>query len=80
MIKKRFLSVGFMMLLSPLFPWIISSREFNEKVPLWFAMGFRLKGFLTAFILPLLLTMLLFLGPISVQAVTGTWQRYLGEW
>lgn len=79
-IKKRFLSVGFMMLLSPLFPWIISSREFNEKVPLWFAMGFRLKGFLTAFILPLLLTMLLFLGPISVKAVTGTWQRYLGEW
>lgn len=78
-IKRRFLSVAIMMVISPLFPWLISAREFNEQVPLLDAMGFRRSGFVAALIIPLLLTMLLFLGPISVQIATGHWRRYLGE-
>lgn len=79
-IKKRFLSVGIMMLVSPLFPWLISSREFLSQIPLMQAMGFRWSGCLVALLVPLLLTMLLFLGPISVQISTGQWRRYLGEY
>lgn len=65
------------MVISPLFPYFGSSREFNEQVTLPFAMGFKLQGFVLALIVPLLLTMLLFLGPISVQVVTGHWRRYM---
>lgn len=80
MIKKRFLSVGIMMLISPLFPWLVSSREFLDKIALSDAMGFRRSGCVMALVVPLLLTMLLFLGPISVQVVNGQWKRNIGEW
>lgn len=32
-----------------------------------------------AFVLPLLLTMLLFLGPISVQILNGQWRMYFSK-
>lgn len=40
-------------------------------------MGFRVDGFLTAMIVPLLLTATLFLGPISAIIINGAWKVYL---
>ena len=42
-------------------------------------MGLRTEGLLSALVIPLLLTMILFLGPLSVQLTNGIWKIYSGE-
>lgn len=40
-------------------------------------MGFRLTGILMAFFIPLLLTAVLFLGPLCSLALNGVWRTYI---
>lgn len=62
-VKRRFMSIGTVSILSPflLFLFDDSSRE-GPPLPVW--IGFRGRGFGLALILPLIVTMTLFLGPI----------------
>ncbi|GLH07732.1 hypothetical protein R5R35_005888 [Gryllus longicercus] len=75
-IKKRFFSVFIMMFISPLFLYCFSSEEMLQDASLLQLMGFRLAGLLPALILPLGLTMVLFLGPLSMQGLSGLWKLY----
>ncbi|CAF4868562.1 unnamed protein product [Pieris macdunnoughi] len=75
-IKRRFFSVFIMMMLAPLFTYYflnkpLDIREMYEK------MGLREEGFVQALILPLLLTVILFLGPLSMQLFSGAWRIYI---
>lgn len=73
-IKKRFFSVTIVMLISPIFVYLFSADKILENVSLFDALGFRIKGLLTAFVLPLILTAILFLGPLSQQAFNGVFK------
>lgn len=42
-------------------------------------MGFRREGIIQAIFMPLFLTMILFLGPLSTKIVTGLFKLYVGE-
>ncbi|XP_059611565.1 CAAX prenyl protease 2 [Phlebotomus argentipes] len=75
-ILKRFLSVFLVMSVSPVFLYVVSSQSLLTRVTLWEAMGFRRDGILMAFVIPLCLTALLFLGPISMQVFSGMWRLY----
>ncbi|KAG8262907.1 CAAX prenyl protease [Homalodisca vitripennis] len=75
-IKKRFLSVSVMMFLSPLFLYYYSDCDAFEKNTLWELLGLRLPGLFLASTVPLLLTMVLFLGPLALQGRSGIWRLY----
>ncbi|XP_015519423.1 CAAX prenyl protease 2 isoform X1 [Neodiprion pinetum] len=75
-IKKRFLSAFIMMFVSPLFVYFGISRSMLQKTTIWELLGIKLVGLFQAAVLPLLLTMILFLGPLSVQALNGPWKLY----
>jgi len=77
-IKKRFFSVFVVMLISPFFIYLFSAPEVLKNYTIWEVMGLRKEGLLTAFASPLLLTMILFLGPLSVQLTNGIWKIYSG--
>lgn len=62
------------MLISPIFVYLFSADKIFENVSLFDALGFRLKGLFTAFFLPLVLTAILFLGPLSQQAFNGVFK------
>ncbi|XP_047241088.1 CAAX prenyl protease 2 isoform X2 [Girardinichthys multiradiatus] len=73
-IKRRFTSVLVVSGLSPLFVW--AWREFTAVrtiSPLLGLLGIRLEGFISAIVLPLLLTMVLFLGPLMQLAMDCPW-------
>ncbi|XP_063043180.1 CAAX prenyl protease 2 isoform X2 [Engraulis encrasicolus] len=73
-IKRRFTSVLIVSTLSPVFVW--AWKEFTGIRPepsLLELMGIRLQGLLPAIILPLLLTMVLFLGPLIQLAMDCPW-------
>uniref|UniRef100_A0A3Q2ZM48 CAAX prenyl protease 2 n=1 Tax=Hippocampus comes TaxID=109280 RepID=A0A3Q2ZM48_HIPCM len=73
-IKRRFTSVLIVSGLSPLFVW--AWREFTgiKMVPSLLAiMGIRFEGLVPAIVLPLLLTMVLFLGPLTQMAMDCPW-------
>uniref|UniRef100_A0A3Q2DTI3 CAAX prenyl protease 2 n=1 Tax=Cyprinodon variegatus TaxID=28743 RepID=A0A3Q2DTI3_CYPVA len=72
-IKRRFTSVLIVSGLSPLFVWCW--REFTavRVTPLFSLLGIRLEGFIPAIVLPLLLTMVLFLGPLMQLAMDCPW-------
>ena len=77
-IKKRFFSVFIVMLLSPLFIYLFSSPDLLKTYTIWYTMGLRCDGLISALIFPLLLTVVLFLGPLSVQLTNGIWKIYSG--
>lgn len=77
-IKKRFFSVFVVMLMSPFFVYFFSSRDLWKYYSIWEVMGLRTEGILSALVIPLLLTMILFLGPLSVQLTNGIWKIYSG--
>lgn len=80
-IKKRFFSVFIVMLLSPFFVCFFSSQELFKHFNIWTVMGLRIQGFFSALFIPLILTMVLFLGPLSVQLTNGIWKIYSGmQW
>lgn len=73
-IKRRFTSVLIVSGLSPLFVW--AWREFTgvrTGPSLLALMGMRFEGLIPAIILPLLLTMVLFLGPLMQLAMDCPW-------
>lgn len=41
-------------------------------------LGLKIEGLFQAFILPLCLTMVLFLGPLSMKGFSGLWRLYTG--
>ncbi|XP_053133627.1 CAAX prenyl protease 2 isoform X2 [Hemicordylus capensis] len=73
-IKRRFTSVLIVSLLSPLFVWIWKEvTGIKPGTPLLALMGFRFEGILPATLLPLLLTMVLFLGPLIQLSMDCPW-------
>uniref|UniRef100_A0A3B4TKN9 CAAX prenyl protease 2 n=1 Tax=Seriola dumerili TaxID=41447 RepID=A0A3B4TKN9_SERDU len=73
-IKRRFTSVLIVSGLSPLFVW--AWREFTgvrTGPSLLALMGIRFEGLIPAVILPLVLTMVLFLGPLMQLAMDCPW-------
>ncbi|KAG9346653.1 hypothetical protein JZ751_006964 [Albula glossodonta] len=73
-IKRRFTSVLVVSALSPVFVWAWKELTGVRPGPSLLAlMGIRLEGILTAATLPLLLTMVLFLGPLIQLAVDCPW-------
>jgi hypothetical protein len=58
---------------------MFSSKELFVDQTLWQVIGFRTDGIFSAIFLPLILTMILFLGPLSVQMASGIWNIYSGE-
>ncbi|KAJ6638514.1 CAAX prenyl protease 2, partial [Pseudolycoriella hygida] len=81
-IKKRFLSVFIVMLISPAFIYFFTSNEILDGRSIWAVMGFRCEGLWMALFTPLILTAILFSGPLMTQALTGVWDIYAepGYW
>lgn len=75
-IKRRFLSVCCMMLLAPVFTHLLLKEEMLQKGDIYEYMGFRISGMLSAMFLPLFLTAILFLGPLTMHFIAGTWKLY----
>ncbi|CAL1284407.1 unnamed protein product [Larinioides sclopetarius] len=76
-IKKRFLSVFLMSFVSATVVYVFTDKlYFGCDVTYWSLMGIRLSGLVQATILPLFLTMVLFLGPMSLHYNEGLYQRF----
>lgn len=78
-VKKRFFSVFMVMLISPIFIYVLLLANGNQSIgiTIWEIMGFRMKGIFVAIFVPLLLTATLFLGPICAIIINGVWKSYL---
>ncbi|KAG9475330.1 CAAX prenyl protease 2 isoform X2 [Eleutherodactylus coqui] len=73
-IKRRFTSVLVVSSLSPLFLWVWRELTgMKTDAAILSLMGFRVDGILPATILPLLLTMILFLGPLVQLSLDCPW-------
>ncbi|KYO36029.1 CAAX prenyl protease 2 [Alligator mississippiensis] len=78
-IKRRFTSVLVVSGLSPLFVWLWKELAgVKPDVPLLALLGLRLEGIVPATVLPLLLTMVLFLGPLTQLLMDGPWDWLAG--
>ncbi|XP_010888589.1 CAAX prenyl protease 2 [Esox lucius] len=80
-IKRRFTSVLIVSALSPVFVW--AWKVYTGVMPgpsLLALMGVRFEGLIPAVVLPLLLTMVLFLGPLIQLAVDCPWGVMDGIW
>ncbi|XP_026315208.1 CAAX prenyl protease 2 [Hyposmocoma kahamanoa] len=75
-IKRRFFSVSCMMLLAPFFSQYFFTETTLSKSDIYEQMGLRTAGFFAASTLPLLLTAVLFLGPLTMQFFSGLWKLY----
>ncbi|XP_005089152.1 CAAX prenyl protease 2 [Aplysia californica] len=77
-IKRRFLSVASVCAIAPVLLWTVASP--SDKVhanTLLEWLGIRFWGFIPACIVPLFLTMVLFLGPLSLHYLDGVFSLYL---
>ncbi|XP_067117462.1 CAAX prenyl protease 2 [Osmerus mordax] len=73
-IKRRFTSVLIVSALSPVFVWAWKEYTGISPAPSLLAlMGVRFEGLLPAIVLPLLLTMVLFLGPLIQLVMDCPW-------
>ncbi|KAM4017867.1 CAAX prenyl protease 2 isoform 2-T2 [Anomaloglossus baeobatrachus] len=73
-IKRRFTSVLIVSSLSPLFLWVWKELTgIKTDAAILSLMGFRFEGIFTATLLPLLLTMVLFLGPLVQLCLDCPW-------
>jgi len=88
-IKRRFVSAAFMTIVSPVFVWKFGADHLLENFTLMDLLGLRTQGLIQACILPLLLTMILFLGPTAmlllderfrVFCVPMFWKQSLQDW
>lgn len=88
-IKRRFVSAAFMTVVSPVFVWKFGAGHLLEKYSLMDLIGLRTPGLIQASVLPLLLTMILFLGPTAmlllderfrVFCVPMFWKQSLQDW
>ncbi|XP_014247330.1 CAAX prenyl protease 2 [Cimex lectularius] len=71
-VKNRVVAVTFMAIVTPLSTYyFVSSSELFAQYTLWEILGIRLPGFFMAATVPLILTMILFAGPIAIQNQNG---------
>ncbi|XP_058015977.1 CAAX prenyl protease 2 isoform X1 [Ahaetulla prasina] len=78
-IKRRFTSVLVVSTFSPLFIWVWKEvTGIKPDASLLTLMGFRLEGILPATLLPLLLTVILFLGPLIQLSMDCPWDMVDG--
>ncbi len=70
-IKRRFISAASMLILSPPFVWLFGRHE--SDFDLLTTIGVRSDGLLNAVVLPLILTMALFIGPICASGRMRFW-------
>ncbi|XP_076463760.1 CAAX prenyl protease 2-like [Babylonia areolata] len=77
-IKRRFMSVGVVCMIAPPLLWSFStsSSEATGHTILEL-MGVRFYGLIPATVIPLLLTMILFLGPLYLHYMDGVFRLYL---
>ncbi|KAF7284518.1 ras converting CAAX endopeptidase Sras isoform X2 [Rhynchophorus ferrugineus] len=78
-IKKRFISVFVMVFVAPLFLYAGLHKDILIKVKFTDVLGLKTEGLLQAFFMPLFLTMILFLGPISMEFFSGLAKIYTEE-
>ncbi|KAJ8963282.1 hypothetical protein NQ318_018749 [Aromia moschata] len=78
-IKKRFISAFVMLFVAPCFLYIGLDRNILEKTPLFEILGLRTQGLCQAIFMPLFLTIILFLGPISMELYSGLSKLYTEE-
>lgn len=77
-IKKRFVSVFIIICISPLFVVLGADLSyFKQNTSIATLLGIRFTGWIQAAVLPLLLTMVLFTGPLAVHYLDGIWSLYL---
>ncbi|VVC28321.1 CAAX amino terminal protease [Cinara cedri] len=69
-IKKRFLSVLFMLIFSPLYTWYFIHDK--TQVPIWYWLGLKWNGLFISAAASLFLTCVLFLGPICLACCKCT--------
>lgn len=67
-----------MMLVAPIFTYALVEEETLRNGNIYDYMGLRKPGMLSALIVPLLLTAILFLGPLTIHFFAGTWKLYSG--
>ncbi|XP_076284199.1 ras converting CAAX endopeptidase Sras isoform X3 [Lasioglossum baleicum] len=70
-IKKRFFSVFIVCLVSPTSLYFGMNEKYLEKATFLELLGIRWPGLIQAIVMPLLLTMILFLGPLCVEDYSG---------
>ncbi|KAJ1528514.1 hypothetical protein ONE63_006921 [Megalurothrips usitatus] len=75
-IIRRFYSVFVAMCLSPPLVYLCMDDSILQKTSMFQLLGLRLDGLWQAFLYPLGLTMILFLGSLSMQGLTGLWSLY----
>lgn len=68
-----------MMLLSPFLVHYFITEESLSKGDLYEHLGLRWTGIIPAMIAPLILTATLFLGPLTMQFLSGIWKLYAGN-
>lgn len=78
-IKKRFISAFIMLFISPCFLYIGLDQEMLQKHTFIEILGLRTQGLCQAIFMPLFLTMILFLGPISMELYSGLSKVYIEE-
>lgn len=67
-----------MMILAPFFTYYFLTDDNLNKGDYYEHLGLRWAGLLPASILPLILTITLFLGPLTMQFFSGIWKLYAG--
>lgn len=75
-IKRRFLGVSVMMLIAPFYTQHFLTENTLSKGGLYEQLGLRWSGLFNAVLIPLLLTAVLFLGPLTMQFLSGIWKLY----
>ncbi|XP_037302268.1 CAAX prenyl protease 2-like [Manduca sexta] len=75
-IKRRFFSVTCMMIVAPFISQYFWTEETLRKGDLWEHMGLKYSGIIQATLLPLFITAVLFLGPLTMQFLSGTLKIY----
>ncbi|XP_063831097.1 CAAX prenyl protease 2 [Ostrinia nubilalis] len=75
-IKRRFFSVFCVMLLAPFLTQYFLTEETINRGNMYEQLGLRSSGLITAMVAPLFLTAVLFLGPLTMHVLSGSWKLY----
>ncbi|XP_066245905.1 CAAX prenyl protease 2 [Euwallacea similis] len=78
-ITRRFISVFIMLFVAPCFLYLGLNKALLKEVSFFEVLGLKTKGLTPAFFMPLFLTMILFLGPISMELFSGLSKIYTEE-
>lgn len=77
-IKRRFFSVFCVMLLAPFLTQYFLTEETINRGDMYEQLGLRSSGLIIAIVAPLFLTAILFLGPLTMHVISGSWKLYAG--